>query len=112
MKRSSKGKLTIVLMSLIVLSLGTVLAIAWAEAEPDRADKTGFREVLVGLIDSIFERDRAGESKPAVVKTNPPAHRAWHDRVASARQRGKETIPLVKDVFKETASERRARLAY
>ena len=112
MKRSSQGKPTIVLISLIVLSLGTGLAIAWAQAEADRADKTGFREVVVSVIDSIFERDRAGESKPEVAKTNPPVHRAWHDRVASARQRAKETMPLVRDVFKETASERRARLAY
>jgi len=112
MKPSSRGKPTIVLISLIVLSLGTVLAVARAEAEADRADKIGFREVLIGFIDSIFERDRADKSKPAVVKTNPLVHRAWHDRVASARQRAKETIPLIKDVFKEVASERRARLAY
>ena len=112
MKRSSRSKPTIVLISLIVLSLGMVLAIARAAAEAERADKTGFREVLVGVIDSIFERDRVEESKPAAVKTRPPVHRAWHDREASARQRAKETIPLVKDVFMETASERRARLAY
>ena len=112
MKRSSRSKSTIVLISLIVLSLGTVLAIARAAAEAERADKTGFREVLVGLIDSIFERERVEESRPEVVKTRPPVHRAWHDREASARQRAKETIPLVKDVFQETASERRARLAY
>ncbi|MGW8208054.1 MAG: hypothetical protein ACWGO2_03520, partial [Syntrophobacteria bacterium] len=104
MKRSRKSKPTIVLTSLIVLSLLTVLAIARAESEADRADKTDFREVLVGVIDSIFERDRGDESKHAVVKTNPPVHRAWHDREASARQRAKETIPLVKDVYKETAS--------
>ena len=59
MKRSCKSKPTIVLISLIVLSLGTVPAIVRAEAEADRADKTGFREVLVGFIDSIFERDTA-----------------------------------------------------
>jgi octaheme c-type cytochrome (tetrathionate reductase family) len=112
MKRSSQGKPTMVFISLIVLSLLTVLPIARAEAEADRADKTDFREVLVGVIDSIFERDRGDESKPVVVKTNPPVHRSWHDRVASSRQRAKETIPLVKDVYKETASERRARLAY
>ena len=41
MKRSSRGKSTIVLISLIVLSLGTVLAIARAAAEAERADKTG-----------------------------------------------------------------------
>ncbi|UCG21431.1 MAG: hypothetical protein JSU80_02240, partial [Deltaproteobacteria bacterium] len=112
MKRSSKSKPTIVLISLIVLLLLTVLAVALSAAEPEGADKTGFREVLVGFIDSIFERDRAENPKSAVVKTNPPVHRAWHDRVASARQRARETTPLVTDVFKETPSERRARLAY
>ena len=112
MKGSSKSKPTIVLTSLIVLSLLTVLAVARSAAQTEGADQTGFREVLVGLIDSVFERDRGDESRLAVVKTNPPVHRAWHDRVASSRQRAKETIPLVKDVHKETASERRARLAY
>jgi octaheme c-type cytochrome (tetrathionate reductase family) len=113
MKRSRKSKPTIVLTGLLVLSLLTVLAVSRSAAdEPEGADKTGVREVLVSIIDSIFERDRPEESKPALFKTNPPVHRAWHDRVASARERAKETRPLVKDVLKETASERRARLAY
>ena len=60
MKRSSKSKPTIVLMSLIVLSLGTVLAIARAEA--DGADKTGFREVLVGFIECrVYDGECSGE---------------------------------------------------
>jgi len=112
MKRSIKSKPTIVLMGLTVFLLLTVLAVVLLAAEPEGDDKTGFREVLVGIIDSIFEGDRAEDAKPVLVKTNPPVHRAWHDRVASARERARETTPLVKDVFKETASERRARLAY
>ena len=75
MKRSSKSKPTIVLTGLVVLSLLTVLAVARSAAnEPGGADKTGLRQVLVGLIDSIFERDRPEESKPASIKTNPPVH--------------------------------------
>jgi len=112
MKRWSKSKLTIVRMSVIALSLAAALAVAQSETEPKRADKTGFREVLVGLIDSVFESDTADKSKPVLVKTNPLVRRAWHDRVASARQRAKEAVPLVKSVFEETASQRRTRLAY
>ena len=111
MKGSSKINKTVVVLSLIVLTLGITVAAVRAGDKPDNADNAGLREVLVGFIDSIFERATPVKTKPSFTKTNLRARKAWHDREALARQRSREVIPLVKDVFEETGPERRARLA-
>ena len=139
MKRSSKIKKTVLVLSLIALILGIAAVTVLPDAVPDNANNLGLREVLVGFIDStiewvtsgklklslaelrevlvgfvdsIFERDTPDQPKLSLAETNLQARKAWHDREALARQRSREVIPLVKDVLDETGLERRARLAY
>ena len=111
MKGSSKINKTVVVLSLIVLILVITVAAVRSGDKPDNAGNAGLREVLVGFIDSIFERATPVKPKLSFTETNLQARKAWHDLEALARQRSREVIPLVNDVFKETGPERRARLA-
>jgi len=60
---------------------------------------------------TVFKsKTRTDDAPPAIQAVRPTTPRPWEARQRAAVLRSSEVIPLVKEVFKETLSQRRARL--
>jgi len=107
MKRSSKIKKTVVVLSLIILTLGIAAVTVLPEAEPDNADNAGLLKVVVGFIDSIFKWYTSGNLKPSLAELRESFDFLCAQKGLALIWELSPTTPIIKsdpDRFKEIAS--------